>query len=109
MISKDALNEQQKSIVTIAALTANGNLEKLKPAIEKGLDAGLTVNQIKEVIVHLYAYAGFPRSIRGLQTFMEVLDQHKDSGIKETLGADATPKKMIPVNMTGVKPSLIPY
>ena len=59
--------------------------------MNEGLDAGLTINEIKEVIVHLYAYCGFPRSIRGLQTFMEVLDERKAKGINDKTGADASP------------------
>lgn len=86
-----ALTEAQKSIISIAALTAKGELEDLKPALNKGLDAGLTINEIKEVIVHLYAYCGFPRSIRGLQTFMEVLDERKARGINDETGPDASP------------------
>lgn len=69
------LTTKQQSIVPIAAYTAQGELQALKSALINGLDAGLTVNEIKEVIVHLYAYCGFPRSIRGLQTFMEVLNE----------------------------------
>jgi len=86
-----ALNEKQQQIVAIAALTAKGDLVKLKPKLHAGLDAGLTINQIKEVLVHLYAYCGFPRSIRGLQTFMEVLDERKAKGITDEKGADASP------------------
>jgi len=84
------LSEKQQSIIRISALTATGDLSKLKPALETGLDAGLTINQIKEVIIHLYAYAGFPRSIRGLQTFMSVLEERKAKGIKDITGADAS-------------------
>ena len=89
--SNKTLTVKQQSIVTIAALTAKGDLPNLKPALNSGLDAGLTINQIKEVLVHLYAYCGFPRSIRGLQTFMEVIDQRKAKGINDILGAEATP------------------
>ena len=85
------LSTKQQAIVPIAAFTANGDLQQLKPALNDGLNAGLTVNEIKEVIVHLYAYCGFPRSIRGLQTFMEVLDERKASGINDPTGADASP------------------
>lgn len=91
--SNKALTETQKSIIAIAALTATGELQSLEPALNKGLDAGLTVNEIKEVIVHLYAYCGFPRSIRGLQTFMEVLNERKAKGIKDITGAEASPVK----------------
>ncbi|WP_349318686.1 carboxymuconolactone decarboxylase family protein [Chitinophaga sp. MM2321] len=85
------LSAKQQSIIGIAAVTAKGDLAKLKTALNAGLEAGLTVNQIKEVIVHLYAYAGFPRSIRGLQTFMTVLDERKAKGINDVIGAEASP------------------
>lgn len=85
------LSVKQQSIIPIAAYTAVGELEKLKPALINGLDAGLTINEIKEAIVHLYAYCGFPRSIRGLQTFMEVLEERKAKGIVDEKGAEASP------------------
>ena len=56
----DALSKRQQAIIPIAAFTASGDLDKLKAALIDGLDAGLTVNEIKEIPVHLYAYAGFP-------------------------------------------------
>jgi 4-carboxymuconolactone decarboxylase len=87
------LDRRQKSIVNIASLTAIGDLVKLKPALESGLDAGLSVNEIKEVFLHLYAYCGFPRSIRGLQTFMSVLDERKAKGINDNVGRQASPIK----------------
>lgn len=85
------LTEKQQSLISIAAITAAGDLEALKPSLNKGLDAGLTINQIKESLVHLYAYCGFPRSIRGLQTFMEVLNERKAQGINDVSGAEASP------------------
>lgn len=60
------LSAKQKSIVAIAGLTAKGDLAKLKDSLNKGLDAGLTINEAKEVLVHLYAYTGFPRSLNGI-------------------------------------------
>ncbi|MBE8726021.1 carboxymuconolactone decarboxylase family protein [Flavobacterium hungaricum] len=87
------LSRQQQAIVKIGALTAKGDLVKLKTELNQGLDAGLTVNQIKETLVHLYAYCGFPRSIRGLQTFMAVLEERKAKGITDTIGAEASPIK----------------
>lgn len=87
----NSLSKQQESIVQIAALTGKGTLPALATQLDAGLDAGLTINQIKEVIIHTYAYAGFPRSIRGLQTFMTVLQDRKAKGIKDKLGAEASP------------------
>lgn len=89
--SGGALDARQQKIVTIAALAAKGELDKLEPELSAGLDAGLTVNEIKETLVHLYAYSGFPRSLRGLQTFMAVLDERKANGITDNRGREASP------------------
>ncbi|MGO4294824.1 carboxymuconolactone decarboxylase family protein [Chitinophaga sp. RAB17] len=90
---KMTLSPGEQSIIGIAALTAKGDLTKLKISLNEGLKAGLTVNQIREVLIHIYAYAGFPRSLRGLQTFMTVLDERKAKGIHDSMGAEATPIK----------------
>lgn len=84
------LTPQQEKIVIISAFAAKGELEKLKIELNDGLDSGLTVNEIKEVLVHLYAYCGFPRSLRGLQTLMLVLDERKSVGINDNWGREAS-------------------
>ncbi len=94
--AESELTLRQQHIIPIAAYTANGELLLLKTALSQGLDAGLTVNEIKEAIVHLYAYCGFPRSIRGLQTFMEVLDERTAKGITDELGVEASPIRYEP-------------
>jgi len=58
--NNQTLNAKEQSIVTISALTAKGDLENLRKALNDGLDSGLTVNEIKEVLVQMYAYCGFP-------------------------------------------------
>lgn len=85
------LDPKQQKIVTIAANTAVGNLDALKTELNAGLNAGLTVNQIKEVLVQMYAYAGFPRSLQGINTFMSVLDNRKTQDIRDAEGAEASP------------------
>jgi alkylhydroperoxidase/carboxymuconolactone decarboxylase family protein YurZ len=87
------LTIKQQKLVIISSLTAKGNLDDLKITLNSALTSGLTVNEIKETIVHLYAYCGFPRSIRGLQTFMAVLEERKAKGINDKQGAVATPVK----------------
>ncbi len=86
---EQSLDAKQQAIVRISALTGRGDLAKLKTELVNGLETGLKVNEIKEVIVHLYAYCGFPRSIRGLQTLMEVLEERKANGIEDDLGPEA--------------------
>jgi len=86
-----ALSTKQQSIILIAAFTAVGDLAKLRTALHDGLDAGLTVNEIKEILVHLYAYTGFPRSLNGINTFMAVLDERRAQGIEDEPGKEASP------------------
>ena len=87
------LSAKEKSIITIASLTAKGDLATLKLELNKGLEAGLNVSEIKEILIHTYAYCGFPRSIRGLQTFMEVLNERRTKGINDESGKEASPIK----------------
>ena len=91
MNNNQTLNVKEQSIVTIAAFTAKGDLELLRKALNKGLDAGLTVNEIKEVLAQMYAYCGFPRSLNGINTLMSVLEERKKKGIKDEAGKTATP------------------
>ncbi|MDC5403383.1 carboxymuconolactone decarboxylase family protein [Acinetobacter baumannii] len=81
------LNQKQLSLIPIAAFTARGDIEKLKPALVSGLNSGLTVNEIKEVFAHQYAYAGFPRALNGMLTFKSLLEEREKKGIKDTQGA----------------------
>lgn len=84
------LTDKQLSLIPIAAFTATGDIERLKPALVKGLESGLTVNEIKEALAHQYAYAGFPRSLNGLLTFKSVLEQRQQQGIQDVPGATPT-------------------
>lgn len=87
-MAKDALTSKQKNIVMISSYVAKGDLTNLADALNKGLDDGLTINEIKEILVQAYAYCGFPRSLNGLSTFMHVVDSRKDKNDK--IGAEGT-------------------
>ena len=100
MDKNQALNTKQERIVTIAAFTANGNIEKLKTALNDGLDADLTVNEIKEILVQMYAYCGFPRSLNGITTFMSVMEERGTKGIKDVIGREASP---LPANKSRIE------
>jgi len=91
MDANQALSAKQQRIIPIAAFTANGDMEKLRTALHEGLDAGLTVNEIKEILVQMYAYAGFPRSLNGIHTFMAVMDERQAQEIKDETGKEASP------------------
>lgn len=89
--NKGQLDSRQQAIIPISALTANGEIDRLKPALHQGLDAGLTINEIKEALVHIYAYSGFPRSLNGLAALLEVVKERKQQGIEDVVGKEASP------------------
>lgn len=88
--TKSGLSDAELSMAKISALTAIGDLDNLDVALNKGLDNGLTINQIKEELVHLYAYSGFPRSLMAINTLIPVLEKRKKDGIEDKVGEEPT-------------------
>src|SRR5574340_239924 len=84
----DALSAQQQAILPIAASAAAGDMDKLKTALNQGLEAGLTVSDAREVLVQLYAYAGFPGSLNALTELMKVVETRKARGIRDAPGRE---------------------
>lgn len=90
----ESLAARQQAIVPIAAFAAAGDIVRLNAALNLGLDAGLTVSDAREILVQLYAYAGFPRSLNALGELMKVLDARKQRGIQD--GSGNAPSRPIP-------------
>lgn len=90
-LASEILSQPDRAIIPVAAFAASGDIERLKVSLNRGLDAGLTVNQLKEILVQLYAYAGFPRSLNGLAALMGVLEERKQQGIDDVQGASSSP------------------
>ena len=86
----ETLSMRQQAIVQVAAWGAAGDMSRLAAALNQGLDAGLTVNDAKEVLVQLYAYAGFPRSLNALSELMKVVDSRKQRGVQDAAGQAPT-------------------
>lgn len=85
-IASELLSVRQQAILPIAAFAAVGDLPRLNTALNQGLDTGLSVSDAREVLVQLYAYAGFPRSLNALGELMKVLDARKQRGIQDIQG-----------------------
>jgi alkylhydroperoxidase/carboxymuconolactone decarboxylase family protein YurZ len=88
---------KKQKIAVIAALTASGDIPRLREVFVESLEAGLTVNEIKEVLIHTHAYAGFPRALNGINAFIAVMDEREAAGIEDTHGPEASP---VPTTMS---------
>lgn len=91
----DTLSARQQVIPLIAASMASSQMDKLNAALNQGLDAGLTINEAKEILIQLYAYTGFPRSLNALNELMKVVETRKQRGIEDIEGK--APIARIPV------------
>lgn len=82
------LTVRQQHIATLACLEAQGDMNRLQPALESALDDKVTVNEIKEIFSQLYAYTGFPRSLNSLGVLSKVLEDRKARGIVDDEGKE---------------------
>ncbi len=85
---ENVLSVEQQAIIPIAAFAASGDIPSLHVALDKGLDARLSINAVKEVLVQVYAYAGFPRSLNALGAFMKVVETRRERGIDDLVGPE---------------------
>lgn len=85
---KMILTPRQQSLSAIAGLEAKGDMTRLYAAIDKGLDNGLTVAEIKEALSQLYAYTGFPRSLNALGQLQKVIADRNAKGVAVNMGKD---------------------
>lgn len=85
----ESLSRRQQAIVAIASHAATGHTDGLARALTQGLTEGLTVNEIKELLIQVYAYCGFPRSLTALGVFRELLSERKAQGITDAEGEAA--------------------
>jgi 4-carboxymuconolactone decarboxylase len=80
--SRKGLDLKSKEIAIIAALTALGNAQpQLKFHINAGLNIGLTEIEIKETILLMSVYAGFPAALNGTAVLKEVIKERNDQVI----------------------------
>lgn len=88
MTNARELSAKQQAIAPITAAAAVGDLPRLNTALGQGLDAGLTVSETREILVQLYAYAGFPRSLNALAELMKVLEVRRQRGVHDAPGLE---------------------
>lgn len=69
------LSPRDRSLVTVAALIANGNTEQLTGHLSRAKENGLTESELAEVIIHLAFYAGWPRAMSAVKVALRALSE----------------------------------
>lgn len=92
--ASETLSARQQAIPLIAAAKAVSDMPRLNAALNRGLDAQLSISEAREILVQLYAYTGFPRSLNALGELLKVVEARKARGIVDVPGRE--PSKPIP-------------
>ncbi len=66
---------RDRSLITIAALTALGRFPELAEHLEGGLNVGLSRDELKEIMLHLAHYGGWPVGVSGLSVAMKLFER----------------------------------
>ena len=68
------LSKRDRSLVTIAVLTATYRPEQLKGHLQRALDNGVTKTEISEMITHVAFYAGWPAAMSAANIAREIFE-----------------------------------
>jgi 4-carboxymuconolactone decarboxylase len=69
---REGLSQRDRSLITVAALIANGNTDQLPGHLNRAKVNGISETELSEVMTHLAFYAGWPRAISAILVAKEV-------------------------------------
>jgi 4-carboxymuconolactone decarboxylase len=72
--TRPGLARRDRSLITVAALTALGRTDQLRSHLGLALDNGVTREELAELATHLAFYAGWPAGMTAATTLRQVLD-----------------------------------
>ena len=70
---REQLSARDRSLATIAVTLANYQTDQLRVHLNRGLNNGLSTEEIAELIAQVTLYSGFPTGVNASRTFAEVL------------------------------------
>jgi 4-carboxymuconolactone decarboxylase len=72
--ARPQLSPRDRSLITCAALVTNGSIEQLRGHLGRARQNGLTETGLKEMVIHLAFYAGWPRAMSAISVARELFD-----------------------------------
>ena len=73
--ARPGLSPRDRSLITVAALTALGRTDQLRSHLGLALNNGVTREELAELATHLAFYAGWPAGMSAATTLKQVLDE----------------------------------
>lgn len=75
--TRPQLSAKERSLITVAALTAGGNTEQLVFHLGLAKDNGATETELIEAITHLAFYAGWPKAMSAMAVAKQVFQSNQ--------------------------------
>jgi len=72
---RDGLTKRDRSLITVAALTAMGKMDQLQFHLGYARQNGVTDDELKEALLHLSFYAGWPNGMGATSVLKSIVDQ----------------------------------
>lgn len=73
--SRDGLGPRDRCLLTVAVLAALGITDPLPMHVRGALRNGVTPTELREALLHVGLYAGFPRAAVGIEYAAPVLEE----------------------------------
>jgi 4-carboxymuconolactone decarboxylase len=73
MYTREALSTRDREIAAVAALVATGRSSQIPQHLRASLKAGLTADELREIILQTATIAGFPPAMNAMATLRTVL------------------------------------
>lgn len=71
---RQGLSKRDRSLVTIAALTAMGKTDQLQFHLAFARENGVTDEELKEALLHLAFYAGWPNGMGATGVLKDIIE-----------------------------------
>jgi 4-carboxymuconolactone decarboxylase len=78
--SRPGLTLRDRQIASVAALVATGRSSQLPVHLRSSLKAGLTADELREVIIQTATIAGFPPAMNAMATLKTILGEGEKGG-----------------------------
>lgn len=72
---REELSPRERSLITVASLITTGSTDQLRGHLARARTNGLSETELKEVIIHLSFYAGWPKAMSAIAVAKEVFAQ----------------------------------
>lgn len=78
--TREGLDRQTRSLLNLAMLTALNRPAELKLHVKGALNNGVSIEQIKETLLHATVYCGIPAGLESFKVANQVIQEHVAQG-----------------------------